>query len=282
MAQKQITSEKGVLLHQVVKMMGYASTNRGRKAIKEGCVKVNGKLVTYPATQLEANAKIEVFDQPQGMQSIGPKSIPYTVLADDAQLFAFDKPAGVITASPDTRKRTAYSLVRAYLFGHNPDLEELYFVNKLPKEASGLIVLAKDSVTRARLQRDWNQLTKRYYVIAKGEFEKDGVIGKKSKAKKGEESEFAFPYRLMKQGKDFALLRVEMKKEAFSELLGLLETNGTPVPGFARRGKADRTMGRLGLHFFSVEIPPVGGKGKPMEIKTPVPREFLNLIKFNK
>lgn len=281
MAQKHITTEKGVLLHQVVKMMGYASTNRGRKAIKEGCVKVNGKLVTYPATQLEAKSTIEVFDQPQGVKTFGPKSIPYPVLRDDEQLFAFDKPAGVISASPDTRKRTAYTLVRNYLFAHNPKLEELYFVNKLPKEASGLIVLAKDAVTRARLQRDWNKLAKRYYVVAKGVFEADGTIGKSPK-KKNETSDYVFPYRLMKQGKEYALLRVEMKKEAFSELLGLLESNGTPVPGFARRGKADRTMGRLGLHFFSVEIPPAGGKGKPQEIKTTVPREFLNLIKFNK
>jgi hypothetical protein len=70
-----------------------------------------------------------------------------------------------------------------------------------------------------------------------------------------------------------------MKEEAFSELFALLEAAGTPVPGFARRGKADNPMGRIGFHFFSVELPL--GPDKTELIKTPVPREFLNLIKFN-
>jgi 23S rRNA-/tRNA-specific pseudouridylate synthase len=282
MGQQLTTTAKDTLLNTVVKMMGYASTNRGRKVIKEGCVKVNGKLVTFPATLIDPGTKVEVFDQPQRIKGAGPKHLSYTVYADTAQLLVFDKPSGTVSASPDPKRRTAFTLVRNWMFGRDPKLEEVFFVNKLPKEASGLMVIAKDAVTRARLQRDWNKLLKRYYVVAKGQFEEDGVIGKANKRNQNKEGEFIFPYRRMMQGKEYALLRIEMYREAFSELFSLLETNETPVPGFSRRGKSSDVLGRLGIHFFSVDIPPAGGKGKPVEVKTPVPREFLNLVKFNR
>ncbi len=278
--QERTTQEDGMLLDAVIQMMGYASTNRGRKAIKEGYVKVNGKLITMPATPIQRGARIQVFDKPQRRTTVGPRALSFTIHHDDRSVFAFEKPAGWISASPDRKKRTAFTTALNWLMARDPKMKECYFVNKLPKEASGLMILAKDATTRTFLQRDWNKLTKRYYVIAKGQFEEDGVIGQAPKGKKADEKKaFVFPYRRMMQGNQFALLRVDMKEEAFSELFALLEAAGTPVPGFARRGKADNPMGRIGFHFFSVELPL--GPDKTELIKTPVPREFLNLIKFN-
>lgn len=282
MIQERTTTQASKLLDIVVNMMGYASTNRGRKAVKEGFVKVNGKLITFPATDVPAGAKVQVYDKPQRKAVFGLKSLSYPVHYNQDALFVFEKPAGLTAASPDRRHRTAYSTVRQWLESTEPKLEDLYFVNKLPKEASGLMVLARDAVTRTRLQRDWNKLTKRYYVLAKGEFPEDGEIGKVSKGKKKvEEESFVFPYRRMMQGKTYALLRVDMQKEAFSELFSLLEMNGTPVPGYARRGKADNPIKRLGFHFFSIDLPVSPRSDKTVTIKTPVPREFLNLVKFN-
>ncbi len=283
--QQHTLTEDARLLDVVMKLKGYASTNRGRKAIKEGFVKVSGKVVTFPAAELSKGDVVQIFEKQQRRVVVGAKSIPFPIHHDDKSHFVFEKPAGWLTASPDVKRRTAYSTVKPWLLGQNPKMDELYFVNKLPKEASGLIILAKDAVTRTSLQREWSKLDKRYYVLAKGQFEEDGEIGKRSKVKpkKGmkhnEEEEFVFPYRRMMQGRDYALLRVTMKKEAFSELFSLLEQNGTPVPGYARRGKADNPIGRLGFHFFSIELPL--GKDKTQLVKTPVPREFLNLIKFN-
>ncbi len=281
MAQQYKTEEATRLLEVIMKMKGYASTTRGRKVIKEGFVKVNGKVVTYPAQDLPAGATVAIFEKPQRTARITLKQLPYDIHHDDPELFAFDKPAGVVSASPDKKRRTAFNIVRDWLFARDPKLEELYFVNKLPKEASGLVLIARDAVTRTRLQKQWNNYTKRYYVIAQGEFPEDGVIGKQTKNAKGKAEGFVFPYRRMMQGAQYALLRVEMKNEAFSELFSLLEAKGNPVPGFARRGKAANPLNRLGFHFFSVEIPESPTSDKLITIKTPVPREFLNLIKFS-
>lgn len=278
--QERKVSEAGKLLDAVMSMMGYATGNRGRKTIKEGHVTVNGKVVSYPNTSIEKGALVKVHDKPVEQKMSGPRSLPFTIHHDDASIFVFDKPAGWIAASADRRKRSAFNLASAWLLGRDPKIQECFFVNKLPKEASGLMVLARSATERARLQREWNKLTKRYYVLAKGEFPEDGVIGKKRKVgKTGATEGYEFNFRRMMQGKTYALLRVEMQQESFSELFSLLEAAGTPVPGYARRGKADDPLGHLGFHFFSVDL--VDEKGEKHLIKTPVPRSFLNLVKFN-
>lgn len=279
--QERKLSESGRLLQVVIDMMGYASGNRGRKSIKEGFVKVNGKVETFPNTDIPKGATVQVFDKPQMQKNFGSNALPFTIHHDDKSIFAFEKPAGWISASPDRKKRSAFNMASNWLIARDPKIQECYFVNKLPKEASGLMILARSASEKTRLQRDWNKFKKRYYVLAKGEFPEDGEIGKKRKGKgKGPEMEgFVFPYRRMMQGSQYALLRVEMERESFSELFAQLEADGTPVPGFARRGKSDDPLGKLGFHFFSIDI--VDDKGKEVTIKTPVPRPFLNLVKFN-
>jgi 23S rRNA-/tRNA-specific pseudouridylate synthase len=280
MTQQQKITAKSRLLDVVMKMMGYASTSRSRKLIKEGYVKVDGKLVTFPPTEVHEGSSVQIVDRSLRASAGADAKLPFTIHHDDEHTLVIEKPSGIPTASPDRKRKTAFSVTKAWLAQHQPEIEELYFVNKLPKEASGLVIIAKDAVTRTRLQRDWNKLTKRYYVLAKGEFPDDGEIGRRSKNKK-DEDQYVFPFRKMKQGRYYALLRIEMKKEAFSELFSLLEMNETPVPGYSRRGKSKNPIDGIGFHFFSVDVPQgVKGEGT-VTIKTPVPRSFLNLVKSN-
>lgn len=272
------TTGKTNLLDAVVNQMGFSSMNKGRKLIKGRQVMVDGKLVTIPTTPLSSGSTIRVLDEPQGMnQAASSRHLPFHVIYEDESLLAIEKPAGWISASPDRRKRTAFTVVKNWLLANDKNIEEVYFVNKLPKEASGLMIIAKDAITRVRLQEGWNRFEKRFYVLTKGQFHEDGEIGRRSKHKKDEEG-FIFPYRNMMQGDRFAILRVEMEKEAFSELFSTLEAMDTPVPGYARRGKANDPLGRLGLHFFSIKLP-IGKED--VVIKTRMPKEFLNLVKFN-
>ncbi|WP_306639476.1 pseudouridine synthase [Sanyastnella coralliicola] len=271
-------AEDATLLDLIIEEFGYASKNKGRKLIKAKQVMVNGNIDNYPSRMVEKGAHIKVLDEPKVEREAKPtKNLPFVILHEDESVLAFEKPAGWITASPDRKKRTAFSVVKKWLLDKDPELDEVFFVNKLPKDASGIVVVAKDAVTRVRLQGEWNRLNKRFYVLARGGFEEDGEIGYRSNYKKEEET-FVFPFRTMMQGDRYAILRVEMKKESFSELFSMLDSGGTPVPGYARRGKADNPLGRLGLHFFSIEIPTA--KGDEM-IRTKMPKEFLNLVKFN-
>lgn len=262
------------LVDLIVEKMAYASMNRGRKTIKSGCVKVNNEVITYPNTKVKAGVKVEVFDQPVITNEVQRK-LPFPILFENDELLAIEKPAGMISASPDKRKRSAFTIAKNWLKTVQPQLEDIYFINKLPKEASGILLIAKSAVIRARLQEHWNRFPKKYYVLAQGQFDDHGELGGRAKAR--DDDQFVFPYRTMTHGRGFTLLKVEMEKEAFSELFSTMEAKGTPVPGHARRGKAADPLGRLGLHFFSVELEmPQGDK---ITVKTRVPRDFLRLVK---
>ncbi|MDG1260658.1 MAG: pseudouridine synthase [Flavobacteriales bacterium] len=276
--QEFIPTKNCVLLELIMKEMNYSSTNKGRKAIKAGYVKVNGKLVVIPSTKLDKGDKVVFFDKPQPLPVQKVKNLPFVIVHEDEEILAFEKPAGLLTASPDRKRKTAFSITKAWMLGRNPALKEVFFINKLPKDASGIVVVAKNAATRVRLQGSWNRFEKKYYVIAEGQYPEDGTIGKPIKDKKIEKQ--IFPYRNILQGRNYGLLKVEMLKEAFSELFSSMESLGHKIPGYSRRGKANNPLGRLAFHFFSVTIP--NEKGEETIIKTPVPREFLNLVKMNR
>lgn len=276
--QEFIPSKNMVLLDLIVKEMNYSSVNKGRKAIKAGFVKVNDKLVIIPSTKLTKGDKVVFLDKPQPLPSQKVKNLPFVIVYEDDDILAFEKPAGLTAASPDRKKKTAFGIAKAWMLGRNPGLKEVYFVNKLPREASGIMIVAKSAVVRTRLQGSWNKFTKKFYVIAEGQYPEDGTFGNPVKDKRIEKT--VFPYRRIMQGKNFGLLKIEMEKEAFSELFSTMESGGHKIPGYARRGKADNPLGRLAFHFFSVTIPDI--QGNENIVKTPVPREFLNLVKMNR
>lgn len=255
--------------------MQFGSASKGRKVIKNGHVKVGGKVITIPTFIVKTDMLVEVHNESQ-IYFTNVKSISFTILYEDNDLLAFEKPAGWLTASPDPKKRTAFSVVKNWMLGREQGLKEVYFINKLPKDASGIVLIAKNSLTRKLLQDAWNKMPKRYYLLVQGQLKEDGVFGRK---KKHDDEGLMVPYRLMNQGVGYAMVRFEMLKEQFSELLSFLESEELKVPGYARRGKADRSLGRLGLHFFSIDL--VLRDGKPLKIKTQVPRDFLNLVKKN-
>lgn len=265
------------LLNLLMDTLGYKSFSKGKKLIKSGQVKVNGNEVRIPATQVEEGSTVHILEKavktPKGM------ACPYPIVFENKHILAFEKPSGIMTASPDKRKRTAFTLVKNWMLEEAKGIQEAYFVNKLPKDASGIVLVAKDAPTFKVLRDSWNKLDKRFYALAEGFFDEDGVIGKRMRKSKVGEEETVFPYRLMSQGDRYALLRVDMQKEQFSEFFSVMEQKGTGVPGYARRGKANNPIGRLGFHFFSIEIPV--GDDKTELIKTRVPRDFLKLVKHN-
>lgn len=265
------------LLNILMETMGFKSFSKGKKLIKSGQVKVDGVEVKIPSAEIKEGSSIRILER--AVKASTGKACPYPIIFENEHMLAFEKPTGIMTASPDKKKRTAFTLVKNWMLEEGKGIQEAYFVNKLPRDASGIVLVAKNAPTFKVLRDGWNKFEKRYYALAEGFFDEDGVIGKRMRKSKVGEEEIVFPYRLMSQGERYALLRVDMQKEQFSEFFSVMEQKGTSVPGYARRGKANNPIGRLGFHFFSIEVPV--GLNKTELIKTRVPRDFLKLVKHN-
>lgn len=74
------------------------------------------------------------------------------LLYEDDSILVIDKPAGLLTiATESERDRTAYAVLRAYLKRKRPS-ERVFIVHRLDREASGLLVFAKNAEAKERLQ----------------------------------------------------------------------------------------------------------------------------------
>lgn len=92
----------------------------------------------------------------------------YTILYEDGQILAIDKPPNLpVHPSGIYQKNTLYSfLQRQY-----PN-QKIHFVNRIDRETSGLVLIAKDKQVQEKLSRFWHSLhiQKEYLVVVVGNF----------------------------------------------------------------------------------------------------------------
>lgn len=101
------------------------------------------------------------------------------VLFEDSDLVIIDKPAGMLSVparyEPD---KNALSLMMHFFRKGNPkSKKELFAVNRLDRETSGILVFAKSFAFREKLHEAWNEVEKTYLAVVCGKVEKDfGII----------------------------------------------------------------------------------------------------------
>lgn len=159
-----------------------ATRSKVQKLIEAELVKVNGIVV-------KANYKVKPNDIIEAVQPITPRpenaepeDIPLDIVFEDEYLLVVNKPAGMV-AHPAYSNYTG-TLVNALLH-HTKKLSEVNepgrpgIVHRLDKDTSGLIVVAKDDFTHAKLAEQFNKRTveKEYHAICWGRFkEQNGEI----------------------------------------------------------------------------------------------------------
>src|SRR6516162_1180332 len=97
------------------------------------------------------------------------------VVFEDESIIVADKPEGLLTmATASERSKTAYALLRQYLHSKKPP-EQLFIVHRLDREASGLLVFAKTSQAKERLQDQFKAHTagRRYVAVVERRVKQD-------------------------------------------------------------------------------------------------------------
>ncbi len=149
--------------------------------IREGNVRVND-LVARPATRVHTSDIVDLSLPPiEQSVELTPSHFPVPIVYEDDNVIVFDKPAGLVThPAPGHEHGTLVNVVRAL----RPDLElrdamRPGIVHRLDKDTSGLIVVAKNEMTRRYLLRQWQRRTvvKRYTALVHGVIEEsEGTI----------------------------------------------------------------------------------------------------------
>jgi 23S rRNA pseudouridine2605 synthase len=126
---------------------GVASRREVERMIEAGRIKLNGELVTTPATLLETLKGVTVDDKPVGKP-------------DRTRLFCYHKPSGLLTAERDFSGRpTIYTALRNAL---PKDAPRVMPVGRLDLNTEGLLLLTNDGALKRAMELPSSEIERTY------------------------------------------------------------------------------------------------------------------------
>lgn len=149
-------------LQKLIAESGYTSRRKAEELIKEGKVKVNGKVITELGTKVDSKDEIEINN---------------TILTKETkEYYLINKPRGFITSTSDDKdRRVVTELI--------PTESRIYPVGRLDYDTTGALLLTNDGEFANIMIQPKNKIEKVYLAklegIIKGEQInklKDGVI----------------------------------------------------------------------------------------------------------
>ena len=133
-------------LARVLSKLGVCSRSQAEKAVREGRVRVDGKVVLDPERPADAQRQRITLDGE-------------AVAAGERIYIALNKPRGIVVSAADERGRdTVYDLLKS------AGLPWLGPVGRLDKASEGLLLLSNDSVWAAGLTEPKHHVDKTYHV----------------------------------------------------------------------------------------------------------------------
>jgi 23S rRNA pseudouridine1911/1915/1917 synthase len=223
------------------------------------------------------------------------------IIFENESFLVIDKPSGLVMHPFD--KSTEYTLVD-FMFEKYPETREIDnkmtlqdgtviilggIVNKLDRETSGVLVIAKDPYTFTELKSQFiNHTAKKLYIaqvegiIEKDEFTIDAPLGRNKKEYKqstipsnprGEFREAVTEVKVLSRNTTTTLVELRPKTGRTHQLRAHMASIGHPIVGDVAYG-ASKKDGRIMLH--SKELSFILG-GKNFTFSSPVPSEFDNI-----
>ena len=129
--------------------MGIGTRAEVKKYVRQGKVKIDGKIVKSPEEKVDiATQEVSFLDQ--------------TVSYETFEYYMLNKPAGVISATMDAKDKTVIDLIAS------KKRKDLFPVGRLDKDTEGLLLITNDGELAHRLLSPKKHVDKVYYAKVKG------------------------------------------------------------------------------------------------------------------
>lgn len=250
-----------------------------QKIIKKGEVKIDGQISSVHHF-LKTGEKIEINLSPPAKLKIKPDSEnKLDIIFENDDFLIINKPAGLLVHPAEGQEDP--TLV-GQLINHLPDIKKVGedslrpgIVHRLDKKVSGLMVIAKNQKTFDNLKQQFknHKIKKEYLALVKGKLKKlEGIInfpigrskegGFVARPKEGEGKTALTKYELIKNKKNYSLLKIRTITGRTHQIRLHLKAIGYPVVGDKlyknKKEKEKIQLDRLFLHsallgFFDKE-----------------------------
>jgi len=282
-----VVTERAELMKFLLEQLPQKSRNNIKSLLANKQVIVEGKWVKQFNHRLVPGQHVEIRWNPV------PEEKMYrglTIIYEDTDLIVIDKEAGMLSiATHNETKNTAYNTLSTHVKSRD-SRNKIFVVHRLDRDTSGLMMFAKSEKVQHILQTNWsNIISERTYIaVVEGVPEKpEGTITsylRESKAmivyssQNPEYGDKAIThYSVMKSGKDFAMLKVDLQTGRKNQVRVHAKDIGHPVIGDKKYGAQTNPIGRLGLHARVLAFRhPVSNE--PLMFETPIPPKFTKLL----
>ena len=140
-----------------------------KKIIISRNLSINNKIVSSPSQKVRIGDKISFSISENKNEYIKPEKIKIDIVYEDNDLIVLDKPSGIVV-HPGAGNKSG-TLVNGLVYHYNKNLSDLNgiyrpgIVHRIDKETSGLIVVAKNNFSHAKLAKQFSDHTiKRKYL----------------------------------------------------------------------------------------------------------------------
>jgi 23S rRNA pseudouridine1911/1915/1917 synthase len=211
------------------------------------------------------------------------------IVFEDENIIVAEKPAGLLTMATDTeRSRTLYAILRSYL-NEKRRPEKLFIVHRLDREASGLLVFAKSTEAKERLQNQFKDHSagRTYIAVVEGRVMPEKFTIRSYLAenramnvystKNVRNGKLAITHvRVLKRKAKSTIIEVRLETGRKHQIRVHLAERGHPIVGDKNYGSRSNPIKRLALHGAILEFAhPLTGKA--VKFESPYPKTFDSL-----
>lgn len=270
-----------------------------------GAVTVNGAPATRPAQRLAAGDRVVVAVTPRApRRPPGAERRPLTILFEDDDLLVVVKPAGMV-AHPTARQRQG--TVMNALLGHADDAGwSPRLVQRLDRDTSGLMIVAKSAHVHTALQAAQAAIDKDYLAVVWGRPAPDrgaldGRLGRDPLDRRrmmvaatgaASLTEYEVLSRSTGDARGLSLVRCRLGTGRTHQIRVHLADRGWPIVGDPTYGEAPRRrlldlavdrhargFGRQALHAWRLAFR-LPSTGERRTFEAPLPDDLLGLIRI--
>ncbi len=258
-----------------------------QRAIKDGLVRVN-QLTEKSSYQVVAGDLIEFSDVSMDSQKTDISAPQLVIMYEDNHLLVVEKPSGLLVHDVPGRALEPTLAQFAALHTSDQSTNRPGIVHRLDRDTSGLVLIAKDSATKAFLQKQFKDrlVKKTYQLLIEGHLKRpealiDLPIGRKPNTAKRNITPSGKPsqtsYTILSEYDKYTLLEAHPKTGRTHQLRVHFSHLGHPIVGDGLYGRKSHSKPeRLFLHAVSIEF--TDTEGKQVTVRSPLPPELKQFL----
>ena len=280
------------VLYLLRRTLGLSSAMiRHLKFLDDGIL-IDGERVTVRRVMREGEELyLNTADEEQE-KPVKPVELPLSIAYEDADMVIPDKPAFMPTHPSHDHYDDTVANALAYRY---KDAEEHFVfrpVNRLDRNTSGLLIIAKNRISAAKLTRAMQEkkMCKKYIAILDGVLDGDSgvidtymrrtaesiIVREVCEAREGADRAIT-AYSVICRTERYTVVEAEPRTGRTHQLRVHFAHLGAPIVGDDLYGTASEHINRHALHSYFLSLPhPTSGE--MLKIKAPLPSDMRRLL----